>query len=66
MVVHQDTGTLVAFKPEELHGTTLSHGAGNSILAITFSRRVSDAWAEALALEHQGKSIISQEKVGED
>ena len=61
--MQQDTGTVVAFKPEHLHGTTLSHGAGNSIVAITFSRQVSDAWAEAL--EHQGRPYISHEKVEE-
>lgn len=64
MVVHQDTGTVIAFKPEHLHGTTLSHGAGNSLLKITFSRRVSDAWAEAL--ERSGQPYISQEEGEKD
>ena len=57
VIVQQDTGTVVAFKPDNLHGTTLSHGVGNSILAITFYRRVNDAWAEAL--ENQGRISIS-------
>ena len=49
VVIQQETGTILAFKPEQLHGTTLSHGGANSIAAVTFSRRVSDAWADALA-----------------
>ena len=61
VVVQQDTGTVLAFKPDHLHGTTLSHGAANSIIAITFSRRVSDAWAKVL--ERQGRPLISQEAV---
>jgi hypothetical protein len=64
VVVHQDTGTVIAFKPEHLHGTTLSHGAGNSLLKITFSRHVSDAWAEAL--ERSGQPYISQEEGEKD
>lgn len=64
VVVHQDTGTVIAFKPEHLHGMALSHGAGNSLLKITFSRRVSDAWAEAL--ERSGQPYISQEEGEKD
>jgi hypothetical protein len=47
VVVRQDRGTIMAFRPEYLHGTTLAYGAINSAIAITFSRRVSDAWEEA-------------------
>ena len=61
--MQQNTGTVLAFKPEHLHGTTLSHGAGNSIVAITFSCQVNDAWAEAL--KHQGRPYISHGKVEE-
>lgn len=61
VVVHQSTGTVTAFKPEHLHGTTVSHGLANSILAISFSRRVGDAWAEAAARD--GKPVIAYEKV---
>jgi hypothetical protein len=59
VAVQQDAGTTIAFKPEYLHGTALSHGEGNSIVAITFSRRVSDAWLEAQ--ECEGKPFILQE-----
>ena len=60
VVVQQETGTILAFKPEQLHGTTLSHGGANSIAAVTFSRRVSDAWADALA---RGQPLTSPEHV---
>jgi hypothetical protein len=63
VVVRQDTGTVMAFKPDHLHGTTLSRGLANSILAITFSRRVSEAWVEA---EAKRKTLIAQERVEED
>ena len=61
VVVQQSTGTAIAFKPEHLHGTAVSRGLANSILAVTFSRRVSDAWTEAVA--HEGKPLIAYEKV---
>ncbi len=54
----------VAFKPGHLHGTTLSHGAGKSIIAITFSCRISYAWIEAL--ERDGKPLVLDEVVEKD
>ena len=63
VAVQQDAGTVLTFKPDHLHGTSLSHGASNAIIVITFSRRVSDGWAEAL--ERQGRPCISQEAVEE-
>ena len=59
--MQQDTGTILAFQPEQLHGTTLGHGGVNTIVAISFSRRVSDTWKEAQA---EGKPCISREHVG--
>jgi hypothetical protein len=43
---------------------TLSRGAGKSIIAITFSRRISDAWVEAL--ERNGEPLVLDEMVEKD
>ncbi len=64
VVVHQYTGTAMAFKPEHLHGTTLSYGRANLIIAITFSRRVNDTWAEAV--KREGEPLIAFEKVEDE
>ena len=57
VAVRQDRGTVTAFRPEYLHGTTLAYGAINSIIAITFSKRVGDAWKEA---RHGSISVDAQ------
>jgi len=59
VVVRQATGTIMAFQPEQLHGTTISNGAVNTGMAITFSRRVGDAWNDAKKL--QGKVDVEAE-----
>ena len=61
VVVRQATGTMMAFQPEQLHGTTIANGAVNTGMAITFSRRVSDAWNDAKEL--QGKVDVEAEAV---
>jgi hypothetical protein len=61
VVVRQATGTMMAFQPEQLHGTTIANGAVNTGMAITFSRRVGDAWEEAKRLK--GKVNVVTEAV---
>jgi hypothetical protein len=51
VVVHHSARTLLAFKPGYMHGTTRTLGATNTMMSITFSKRVSEAWAVASALE---------------
>lgn len=58
VVVHQARGTVMAFQPEHLHGTTIAHGAINTGMSISFSRRVSEAWKDAEELN--GKVQISR------
>src|SRR5258708_17946890 len=53
VVVRQATGTMMAFQPEHLHGTTPAYGAINLGMAITFSRRVCEAFEHAKKLEGQ-------------
>ena len=62
VIVHQAARTLLAFRPAHLHGTTSSLGARNTIISISFSQRVSDAWAAASELEKA--SIISAAGAG--
>ena len=62
VVIRQATGTMMAFQPEHLHGTTFSHGAVNTSMIISFSRRVGDAWKEAQELEGRVQ-VISKEGV---
>ncbi len=65
VVVRQATGTMMAFQPEHLHGTTAAYGAINLGMAITFSRRVGDAWEDAKKLE--GKvEVVSKAGVMEE
>lgn len=47
VVVKQERGTLMAFRSNFLHGTTLACGATNRGMAIAFSQRVVDLWKEA-------------------
>ena len=61
VVVRQATGTMMAFQPEQLHGTTISDGAVNTGMAITFSQRVGDAWKNAKKL--RGKVDIASQAV---
>ena len=51
----------MAFQPEQLHGTTIANGAVNTGMAITFSRRVGDAWKDAKELK--GKVDVVAETV---
>jgi hypothetical protein len=65
VVVRQATGTMMAFQPEHLHGTTTAYGAINLGMAITFSRRVGDAWEDAKKLK--GKvEVVSKDGVMEE
>lgn len=65
VVVRHATGSMMAFQPGHLHGTTMAEGAVNMGLLISFSRRVCDAWKEAQELEGQVQ-IISKEGVIEE
>jgi hypothetical protein len=53
-VVKNCPGTLIAFQPEFLHGTTENCGVDNYILALPSTRRVHDAYME---LEENGAKI---------
>jgi hypothetical protein len=53
-VVENCPGTLIAFQPECLHGTTETQGVENYILAMPFIRKVYDAYME---LEAKGARI---------
>jgi hypothetical protein len=65
VVVHQATGTMMAFQPEHLHGTMAAYGAINLSIAITFSQHVGDAWEDAKKLE--GKvEVVSKAGVIEE
>jgi hypothetical protein len=50
---------MMAFQPEQLHGTTIADGAVSTGMAITFSRHVGDAWNDAKGLE--GKVDVEAE-----
>ena len=62
VVVKAASGTLFVFKPEQLHGTTLSHGAVNHNIAITFSQRVADGYRE---VHQKGEAVYSGHGAGE-
>jgi hypothetical protein len=47
-----------------MHGTTRTLGATNTMISITFSKRVSEAWAAASAL--QKAQIIAGDGAGPD
>ena len=53
-VVENCPGTLAAFQPECLHGTTETRGVENYILVMPFIRKVYDAYIE---LEAKGARI---------
>lgn len=42
VIVKQAQGTMLAFQPDLIHGTTVSHGAVNHIIAVTFCRSVAE------------------------
>ncbi|KAE9385511.1 hypothetical protein BT96DRAFT_928761 [Gymnopus androsaceus JB14] len=46
IVVVNAPGTLFAFKPDHVHGTTISGGTTYHELTFTFLKRISDALAE--------------------
>jgi len=52
------SGTVIAFQPDFLHGTTLTSNAINKGIAICFSRCVSKAWEEAKKTD-RGASVIA-------
>ena len=58
VVVKQAKGTLMVFRPEFYHGTTLAAGAINCAVTYAFSKRVVDAWREMQ--EEQGVQIIEE------
>jgi hypothetical protein len=53
-IVKNSPGTLIAFQPEFLHGTTEGCGVKNYILALPSTRRVYEAYME---LEKDGTKI---------
>ena len=63
VVVKAAVGTLFVFQPSKLHGTTLSYGATNRNMAITFSKRVADGYREMV---ENGGSIFAGEGAGEE
>jgi hypothetical protein len=44
VVVRQARGTIAAFQPVYMHGTSIVNGARNSIISINFSSRLAEAW----------------------
>ena len=61
VVVQQATGTLMAFQPEYLHGTTRLCGAHNRMCTITFSSHI----AEAFRIAVKGAKVESGAGAGE-
>ena len=61
VVVQQATGTLMAFQPEYLHGTTRLCGAHNRMCTITFSSHI----AEAFKIAEKGTKIKSGAGAGD-
>jgi len=53
-IVKNCPGTLIAFQPEFLHGTTENQGVKNYILALPSTRRVHEAYME---MEKNGTKI---------
>ena len=56
---------MMAFQPENLHGTTMADGAVNMFLLISCSQRVSDTWKDAQELNGEVQ-VISKEGVIEE
>jgi hypothetical protein len=61
VVVQQATGTLMAFKPEYLHGTTRLCGAHNRMCTVAFSSRI----AEAFKIASMGAKVEPGSGAGE-
>jgi hypothetical protein len=61
VVVQQATGTLMAFQPQYLHGTTRLCGAHNRMCTITFSSHI----AEAFKIAAEGTKVDSGAGAGE-
>ena len=59
VVVRQARGTMMAIKPEYLHGTTKGYGAVNSGVTIAFSERVGKAWQLAMDGKISVESFLS-------
>ncbi|KAF5390385.1 hypothetical protein D9757_005169 [Collybiopsis confluens] len=62
VIVASATGTVIAFKPGEMHATTLSYGACNYGYATTFSRRLADGYRE-LSEEEKADYFIKLEEI---
>lgn len=62
VVVQQATGTLMAFQPKYLHGTTRLCGAHNRMCTITFSSHI----AEAFKIAEKGVKVESGAGAGEN
>ena len=62
VVIKASPGTLFVFKPEQLHGTTLAHGAVNHNIAITFSQQLEDGYRE---VHQKGQAVYSGDGAGE-
>ena len=65
VAVRQATGTMTAFQPEHLHGTTSARGAVNTTMIISFSRRINDAWEDAKKL-HGQVQVVPKDGVVEE
>ncbi|KAF8960534.1 hypothetical protein BDZ97DRAFT_1704149 [Flammula alnicola] len=50
VVVRQALGTMMAIRPEFMHGTSMGYGAENSGVTISFSERIVEAWETARRL----------------
>ena len=61
VVVKQAVGTMMAFMPQYMHGTTRLCGAHNWGCAITFSKHIKDAYDVAVA----GTKVEAGEGAGE-
>jgi hypothetical protein len=58
VLVKQETGTLISFDSNYLHGTTQSVGAVNWSYALTFTKRLNNGWV-ALPEEKQREIIAN-------
>ena len=64
-VIRQATGTMMAFQPECLHGTTSAHGAVNNSIIISFLHCIHDAWEDAKKLHGQVQVVLKDGVVEE-
>ncbi|KAH9917278.1 uncharacterized protein B0H18DRAFT_41758 [Fomitopsis serialis] len=61
VVIKQAAGTLIGFKADYSHGTTLAYGAVNHSISIAFSRPLAQAWKDSLL----NKGVTSAPGAGE-